>query len=881
MKNCYSDFGRKNYNKHRKICPFACCSCFVIECCCCCHCTCHQKNLKKNRLSRNVTTYTLFSPINQNSQKQISLKETNFRTNNLEDIISNENFNRKNYVKNKYYSMIDDNRPQKVLNIDKDLIRRTNNLANEVKILKEKIRREKENMLKNMKNEYDISKNRINLKKIITRYNRSDDHKNNYDFKDSIKKIYLPIKKENCFINKNRYIKEIDTSYDFFNTNINEDENKFYNKISPRKFEAKPNNSIFNGLSNFTLEKYKKLNLPYYNINKTESSFVNNNGALYSQRRGNEIILSHFDKNNNDKYNSFLTDRSMNKKGKFIRSNPICFNNSNISRKNCSNSYNNKNRRINMQLPSIQKNKSYFLNNKKLYKNCINDDILGESRIKNYNNNRYNSVYSKKNLYPLYPSNANPNLNNIKKIELNKNGVRKQKQSPDNYKICKKFFSISKSIDKENKIRNIYKSPILKKNHFSYKNRENNHFESFKKENNEEENSLTKYNTEINFDLVKSEEKEENNQIDNDHMIKKEKKNKPDLISKLNIDTNLSINNELNIFTKLNKNIEISSKTVFTIYEYLDKIYILCFDFENRKFSLRDFADYNNFEQNYKLSLKSKENKKGNFNNREGNLFLMKGNNLYIVTGKNYDMLYSYDPSKKAMYKLCSLKNNHSNGGLISFNDNSLLCISGDYNKKVELFSISKNEWNDYLSETLIERSNFSFCAVNQRFIFLIFGKNYPTNEYLNTIEYYDLKNNIKDLTGWKYLNFVNKDDLTKMNICNGYALNFNDKKIILVGGYNGLEKKNEQYFTQIILANEDDLKNNANNTIIERTERKFKDIDKKKKYYFNGGGNIIIENKNDLDNNKEIYFSSFDNEFNCHVVQISNLAHDVYYNKI
>lgn len=881
MKNCYSDFGRKNYNKHRKICPFACCSCFVIECCCCCHCTCHQKNLKKNRLSRNVTTYTLFSPINQNSQKQISLKETNFRTNNLEDIISNENFNRKNYVKNKYYSMIDDNRPQKVLNIDKDLIRRTNNLANEVKILKEKIRREKENMLKNMKNEYDISKNRINLKKIITRYNRSDDHKNNYDFKDSIKKIYLPIKKENCFINKNRYIKEIDTSYDFFNTNINEDENKFYNKISPRKFEAKPNNSIFNGLSNFTLEKYKKLNLPYYNINKTESSFVNNNGALYSQRRGNEIILSHFDKNNNDKYNSFLTDRSMNKKGKFIRSNPICFNNSNISRKNCSNSYNNKNRRINMQLPSIQKNKSYFLNNKKLYKNCINDDILGESRIKNYNNNRYNSVYSKKNLYPLYPSNANPNLNNIKKIELNKNGVRKQKQSPDNYKICKKFFSISKSIDKDNKIRNIYKSPILKKNHFSYKNRENNHFESFKKENNEEENSLTKYNTEINFDLVKSEEKEENNQIDNDHMIKKEKKNKPDLISKLNIDTNLSINNELNIFTKLNKNIEISSKTVFTIYEYLDKIYILCFDFENRKFSLRDFADYNNFEQNYKLSLKSKENKKGNFNNREGNLFLMKGNNLYIVTGKNYDMLYSYDPSKKAMYKLCSLKNNHSNGGLISFNDNSLLCISGDYNKKVELFSISKNEWNDYLSETLIERSNFSFCAVNQRFIFLIFGKNYPTNEYLNTIEYYDLKNNIKDLTGWKYLNFVNKDDLTKMNICNGYALNFNDKKIILVGGYNGLEKKNEQYFTQIILANEDDLKNNANNTIIERTERKFKDIDKKKKYYFNGGGNIIIENKNDLDNNKEIYFSSFDNEFNCHVVQISNLAHDVYYNKI
>ena len=864
--------------------------------------------MKKNRLSRNTTSYTLISPIiPYNSKKQISLKEANYRTNNLEENISN----RKNYIKNKYYSMNDDTRPQNVLNIDKDLVKRTNKLANEIKMLKEKIRREKENMLKSMKNDYGISNNRVN-KKIITRYNRSDEHKNNFDFKNSIKKIYLPVKKENNnnLLNKNRYIKDIDTSYDFFNTNINENENIFCNRISPRKFDVKPNNSLFNGMSNLAMEKYKKLILPYYQVNKTESSFLNsgnryspnkfnNNGALYSQRSDKKIILSQFGKNNIDKYNSFLTDRPLNKMRKIIRTNPICFNNSNISRKNLSNSYNHKNRRINMQTPSIQKNKSYFLNKKKLYKNYINDDIFGESQNNKYlvksmsndnnyfgnkflnkmkkmnkNNNQLNSMYSKKNLYPL---NSNPN--NIKIIGLNKNCSRKQKQRPnENYKISKKFFSINKSIDKDNKVRNIYKSPILiKKNQFS-KSRENNHFESFKKDNNEEENSMTKYNTEINFDLVKS---EENNQIDNDHMIKKEKKNKTNLISKLNIDTNLSLNSELNIYNQLNKNIEISSKTVFTIYEYLDKIYILCFDFENRKFSLRDFADYNNFEQNYKLSLKSKENKKYNFNNREGNLFLMKGNNLYIVTGKNYDMLYAYDPTKKGMYKLCSLKNNHSNGGLINFNDNSLLCISGDYNKKVELFSISKNEWNDYLSETLIERSNFSFCVINQRFIFLIFGKNYPTNEYLNTIEYYDLKNNSKDLTGWKYLNFVNKDNLTKMNICNGYALNFNDKKIILIGGYNGLENKDEQYFTQIILANEDDLKNNVNNTIIERTERKFKDIDKRKKYYFNGGGNIIIENNKELENNKEIYFSSFDNEFNCHVIQISNLAHDVYYNKI
>ena len=61
---------------------------------------------------------------------------------------------------------------------------------------------------------------------------------------------------------------------------------------------------------------------------------------------------------------------------------------------------------------------------------------------------------------------------------------------------------------------------------------------------------------------------------------------------------------------------------------------------------------------------------------------------------------------KKTMNNLCGLKNNHSNGALIDLGKNNLLCISGYFNKKMELFSISKNNWIDYLSETLIERSN-------------------------------------------------------------------------------------------------------------------------------------------------------------------------------
>jgi hypothetical protein len=216
-------------------------------------------------------------------------------------------------------------------------------------------------------------------------------------------------------------------------------------------------------------------------------------------------------------------------------------------------------------------------------------------------------------------------------------------------------------------------------------------------------------------------------------------------------------------------------------------------------------------------------------------------------------MLYEYDSIKKTMNNLCGLKNNHANGALIDFGKNNLLCISGDFNKKVELFSISKNNWIDYLSETLIERSNCAFTIIKNRYIFLLFGKNYPTNEYLNTIEYYDLNNNnnknnnsnAKNSNGWKYLNYKNSNNLIKMNICNGFAINYEDKKIIIVGGFNGLENMDAKYFVQVILDDKDNYDNNYYNCncncVVERTDRKFKDIDKNKKYYFNGTNFISI----------------------------------------
>ena len=694
------------------------------------------------------------------------------------------------------------------------------------------------------------------------------------------------------------------------------------------------NNSLMDDISN---NKNKQITKPLFidnnKINRNNSKnpiyFNNNNSGLILSKNNNKL-------HSNKSYNNINMKNNPQKKSLFK-------NNSEIFQKREFNKLNNidtnkiiNNQIDNNQIPfkrNIQKNEilDKFQNNNfnGIYKSKSNVNIY--KKYDKSDKNKSNSIYSKKNLK------INPNkikeieiINNIKKSNKTSNYKNINLNSnPDNYilsqdkrglKITKSFFEINNK-SKENiknknvnnnlgKKKNNKPSIFIKKNNLPKSKRRknisfyntceslninpNNTNNTEGNKNKEEENlisinSLTKYNTQVNYDNMKS---GEDSQINNLNKINIKKENKPSLLSKMKIDTNLTIDDEMmnNYYKiKFNKNIDISSKTIFTLYSFCNKIYILCFDYENRKFSLRDFADFGNFEENYKLSFQSKNCKNNYYKNKGGNLFLSKGNNLYIVTGKNYDMLYVYDSVKKSMNKLCNLKNNHSNGALIDFNDNSLLCISGDYNKKVELFSISKNEWNNYLSETLIERSNFPFCIIKQRYIFLIFGKNFPTNEYLNTIEYYDLNiqnDNGNNVNGslWKYLNFKNENNLIKMNICNGYGINFNDKKIVIFGGYNGLEEKDENCFIQIILENEDKLENDIINcALIERTERKLKDIDKNKKYYFNEGGiiNNEKENNNDSQKDKNLFFAAFDNSNNCHFIQNSNLAHDIYYNNL
>jgi hypothetical protein len=216
------------------------------------------------------------------------------------------------------------------------------------------------------------------------------------------------------------------------------------------------------------------------------------------------------------------------------------------------------------------------------------------------------------------------------------------------------------------------------------------------------------------------------------------------------------------------------------------------------------------------------------------------------------------------MVKLCSLQNNHSNGSLLNY-DNNIICLSGDYNKKVEMYSMKKNEWTN-LPEMIIERSNSTSCIMNNKknkYIFNIFGFNTQTKEYLNTIEYLIVN---KEDSCWKYLNY-NNPNLISLNIHNLFCVNYLDNKIVIIGGYNGKDNKNINKFIQIIF----DKDNFENNIRVEETDRKLNGIDMNKKYLFCNGY------KSYKDKNDTIY-EVFDSEFNCHLFKENKIEHDVFY---
>ena len=319
----------------------------------------------------------------------------------------------------------------------------------------------------------------------------------------------------------------------------------------------------------------------------------------------------------------------------------------------------------------------------------------------------------------------------------------------------------------------------------------------------------------------------------------------------------------------------LNNKIIYIIYPLSNSQKLLSFDMNTRKYSFKNInkSKNDNFSRNYSESFNPEDSQ---FNS----IFLFYNNMLYIITGKNSDIFYQYDPIKNEFKQLCKLKNNHANGVLLVY-ENKIFCLSGKYNKKVEIYLKEKNEWIEF-NEMNIERSCFSACIIQNKFIFSLFGYSTPSNKYLDTIEFCDISdyNNYSYMNKctWKYLLYKNENKLN-LNICGFVSMNYKNEKIIIFGGINGIQRKSVDKFYQIILGQNFEFEDNESYNYVEEIKKQTNDIYKNNCYYFSNGIGIF---KNEIPQEKnEIMYGLFDSNYNAHIMKIKDkLIHDVYYFK-
>ena len=333
---------------------------------------------------------------------------------------------------------------------------------------------------------------------------------------------------------------------------------------------------------------------------------------------------------------------------------------------------------------------------------------------------------------------------------------------------------------------------------------------------------------------------------------------------------------EINIPVSVGKNkpapekqveLEVYDGALF-IYRIYDKKRILRFDIQNRKFKVIEFADFGNFEENY---------------NSNGSIYLNTPNGLFIVTGKNHDMIYFFNSKSKTMIKLSNLNDNHTFGSLIYYEkENSLICISGWHNKKVEKYKneeilcnylaksqgikinsfnnlIGDNKWSQ-LPEMKYERSECPYLIINENLLYAFFGFNCPRGVYLETIETLNLQTGTN--SSWQEIKFKNESHMSTM-LKSHTCLLTTPNEILFIGGYDG---QNETPLEKM-------AKFKINQSEIFPTDRKFPGIINNHLYNFQNDSAMVpfIDIKNRL------HFACFDENDRIHSIEVGMLTYDIF----
>lgn len=275
-----------------------------------------------------------------------------------------------------------------------------------------------------------------------------------------------------------------------------------------------------------------------------------------------------------------------------------------------------------------------------------------------------------------------------------------------------------------------------------------------------------------------------------------------------------------------------------------------------------EFADFGNFEQTY---------------NSQGSIFLNILDGLLIVTGENHDQFFHYSHNKHSMTKLSKLNNNHSHGSLLyDERSNSVYCISGWHNRRVEKYSNdeiiqpiikSKNQTQDLsksiknswinLPELTIERSESPFI-IFENYIYGFFGFNYPQMKYLDSIE----RMNLDSYSNWEVIFYSNHGHISTSRKAFG-LIKRSETEVLFIGGYDGQNESPIENFSFFDFKKKEFFE----------TERKFPDLNNYHIYSFQNNSSSIPY----IDFQNRLHYVCFDDKELVHAVECKSLQYDIF----
>jgi hypothetical protein len=284
---------------------------------------------------------------------------------------------------------------------------------------------------------------------------------------------------------------------------------------------------------------------------------------------------------------------------------------------------------------------------------------------------------------------------------------------------------------------------------------------------------------------------------------------------------------------------------------------VLKYDLEYHEIVNLEFVDYAEFTENYTPI---------------GSVYLNTAFGLFIVSGKNHDMLFFYNPINKSMSKLGYLQDNHAHGALIYYEkENILICLSGLHNRKVEYYTnddllINNTQTNVYLRrknkwislpEMNVERSEASYIIVNDT-LYAFFGHCGPQNQNLSSVEKLDLSRPVQ----WRTVIYLNLDQI-KLEIKSHTCVQLNGEEIIFLGGVFDNDKPVDKFSMFRV-----------NDEKFIPSDRKFKDILYNNGYTF-GKSSTWAWFKDYKD---RLNYVNFDDMNHVHVIDVTNFAYDIVY---